>query len=491
MTTLAFRLTDTDIKTRAALLLFVAALVLPFGVEAQILSASSDRTQSSSTNLTVYNSGRALVTEQRSIELPQGTVALKYMDVAQRIMPETVSIRSTSAGPGFDILEQNFEYDLLSPKKMLEKYIGKNVNLIFTRSENNSTLEEQKSATLLSTNDGTVWQVDNQILVNPNYTRLSFPELPKNLYSKPTLVWLLNSKAAGKRTVQASYLSEGISWKADYVLSIANDEKQADLMGWVTINNNSGNSYDNARLQLIAGDVNQVQEQSFDQSLMERRTLAVEMGKGSQFAEKEFFEYHLYTLERPSTVANNQQKQILLLEGAEIGVEKVFRLKGQPWYYTQGYSSDKQKVEVALRIKNSKENKLGMPFPKGIVRVYKRDTDGSQQFIGEDRIDHTAKNEILDLTIGNAFDIVAERKQSDFKDLSKGLYESAYEITFRNQKESAVSVIVTEPIGGDWEMLSNSHKYTKSSAFAAEFVVPIEAGKEVKLSYRVRVRHHY
>lgn len=440
--------------------------------------------------VTVYNSGRGLVTDRRKARLPVGTLQLNFGDVAQKIMPETVAITSPSAPTGLSVIEQNYEYDLLSPQKLLEKYVGKKILLSFVKLQNNSEVVEQKEALLLSTNNGTVWKIDNGIVINPAYKGISFPEIPGNLRSKPTLVWLLDNKTSEAQTIETSYLTNGMSWKADYVFTLESDEKVGDLVGWVTVKNESGAAYSNARLQLIAGDVNQVQDaQEYPESDMRVMTMGAAQAKRG-FEEKSFFEYHLYTLQHPTTLSENQQKQVNLLEGKGSAIEKMYRVSGQSWFYRQsGSGNQKQKVEVIVRLKNAESNKLGIPLPKGIVRVYQKDTDGSTQFIGEDSIDHTPKNENVDLKLGDAFDIVAERKQTDWKALGSTTFESAHQVTLRNHKETDVVVKVIEPVGGDWEMVKNTHPFVKTSAFSAEFDVPVKAGGEAQLEYRVRSRY--
>ena len=440
-------------------------------------------------NLTIYNSGRALVTDRRRLTLPTGKIALNFADVAQQLMPETVSIKSLTAPEGLSVIEQNFEYDLLSPRKLLDKYVGQPVTLVVRETQNNSTVEKKIPAILLSNNEAPVWKIGDSIVTGDFAARYEFPKVPANLIATPTLAWLLDNSTAKPQSIEASYLTQGISWKSDYVLTLAADSKSAGLDGWVTIQNNSGATYRDARLQLIAGDVNQVQPQP---GMMQRGQVAMDGASAAapQFQEKSFFEYHLYTLQRPATVKENQQKQISLLSAAGVQVEKVLRLRGQQWYYSQQYGGgDEQKVEVALRLRNSQANHMGMPLPKGIVRVYQKEEDGAAQFVGEDQIDHTPKDETLDLRIGSAFDIKAERKQTDFKIINNCTYEMAYEISLRNHKAEPVTILVTEPIGGEWTMLESSVPHTQTAAFWAEFRVPVAKDSETKLRYRVRVKY--
>jgi len=465
-----------------ALLLLASA---SFAQEAQT-STEADQKELA---VTVYNSNIALVRDVRRVKLPTGTIDLRYMDIAAAVNPATVHIVSLTAPKDLTVLEQNYEYDLLSPQKLLQKYVGKELTLIRLRTENNSTREEPVKATLLAYNEGPVWQVGNQIITGMGADRYVFPDLPENLYSKPTLVWLLDNRHAGEQTVEASYLTNQINWNSDYVLTVTAEQKTADLNGWVTIINNSGTAFKNALLQLVAGELHRVYERR-DMALAGRAMKAAEAA-APQFAEEGISEYHLYTLDRRTTLQNNETKQISLLASTGINIEKVFEVNGQQFYYHNAQRPGqpfKDPVQVRIKFRNSQANALGLPLPAGTVRVYQGDSKGRVQFIGEDRIDHTPKDETLDLLIGNAFDVVAERKQTDFQSLGPHTYEMAFEVALRNHKAEPITVIVNEPIGGDWRILESTFKWDKTAAFAARFTVPVAANGESILKYRVRVR---
>jgi hypothetical protein len=439
--------------------------------------------------VTVYNSNIALVRDVRRLRLPAGTLDLRYTDIAAQVNPTTVHIVSLTAPKSLSVLEQNYEYDLLSPQKLLQKYVGKELTLVRRVTENSSTKEVPVKATLLALNEGPVWKVGNEIVTGMGADRYIFPDLPENLYSKPTLVWLLDNNGAGEQTVEASYLSNQVNWSADYVLTIRQDQKIADLNGWVTVVNNSGTAFRNAQLQLVAGEVHRVSEAlaaAPPPPMMMRAAKAV----APQFVQEPISEYHLYTLERRTNLQDNESKQISLLDATGVGFDKIFEVEGQQYYYHNAQRPGepiKEPVQVHIKFKNSQENSLGIPLPAGTVRVYQGDSKGRVQFIGEDRISHTPKDETLDLHIGNAFDVVAERKQTDFKSYGQA-FEFAFEISLRNHKPEPVTVVVNEPIGGDWTMLDSSHKYEKTAAFAAQFTVPVAAGAESVLKYRVRVQ---
>jgi hypothetical protein len=308
------------------------------------------------------------------------------------------------------------------------------------------------------------------------------------MIAKPTLVWLLGSTPAGPQTIEASYLTNAINWQADYVAVLNTDDTKADLSGWVSIDNKSGATYTNASLKLVAGDVNRVQPK-----VMRGQFMTMEMAAAPpppQFEEESFFEYHLYSLDRQTTVKDNQTKQMTLLSASDIPITKRLIFEGDQAYYLQSYGSPlpSQKVSVSLEIENAKKNNLGMPLPKGTVRVYKADAQGSLQFVGEDQIDHTPKDETVKIKMGEAFDIVGERTQTQFQRISKTVSEVSWEISLRNHKDEDVTVRVNEPIAGDWEVLSASHQHEKPDAHTLRFEVPIPKDSEAKVTYRVRVR---
>ena len=438
--------------------------------------------------VTVYNSNLALVRDVRRLQLPAGTMDLRYMDIAAQVNPATVHIVSLSAPKDLNVLEQNYEYDLLSPQKLLQKYVGKELTLVRMVTENNSTKEVPVKATLLALNEGPVWKVGNEIITGMGADRYVFPDLPENLYSKPTLVWLLDNNKAGEQTVEASYLTNQVNWNADYVLTIRSDQKGADLNGWVTVVNNSGTSFRNALLQLVAGEVHRVSEAA----AAAPRPMAMMRAQAgaTQFVQEPISEYHLYTLERRTNIQDNETKQISLLDATGVSFDKSFEVDGQQYYYHNAQRPGepvKEPVQVHIKFKNSQENSLGIPLPAGTVRVYQGDSKGRVQFIGEDRIGHTPKDETFDLHIGNAFDVVAERKQTDFKSYGRA-FEFAFEISLRNHKPDPITVVVNEPLGGDWTMLDSNYKYEKTAAFAAQFKVPVAANAESVLKYRVRVQ---
>jgi hypothetical protein len=455
-------------------------------VEDQPGTTSSDQVDLA---VTVYNSNIALVRDVRQIDLPRGEFRLRFMDIAASINPATVHFRSLTEPGRLGVIEQNYEYDLLEPQKLLQKYVGREVTLVRARQESGTTKLEEVKATLLAFNSGPVWKIGNEIVTGMAADSYRFAELPENLYSRPTLLWSLENAGTRRHKVEASYLAGNMSWNADYVLTVSRDDKSADLDGWVTLVNNSGAAFKNAKLQLVAGDVHRLTEE-YRRDADALRSLAVPSGK-AQMAQEAFSEYHLYTLGRRTSIFDKESKQISLLNATSVPVEKVFVVEGQQFYYRNAQhpgSPMKDKVQVYFKFKNDEKAGLGMPMPAGAVRVYQADSKGGVQFVGEDRITHTPKDESLSLHIGDAFDVVCERKQTDFRRLSDRLYEMEFEITLRNHKDAAITVEVNEPIGGDWEMLQSSHKWIKTDAWAARFQVPVEKDGTSVLKYRIRAR---
>ncbi len=451
-----------------------------------VANVRSTRAQRDDVSITVYNQSFGLVREVRTIDGLSGRVALELRDVASQIQPQTVSIKSLDGGSALRVLEQNYRYDLLSPQTLLAKYVGRTIKVY--RYNEKLGKEDVVDAEVLSVASGTVLKIGGEVTFDyPG--RFAFPEVPQNLIAKPTLVWMLDSQAP-KQKVEVTYLTRGMTWSADYVLTVDDADATADLRGWVTLVNQSGAAYENAHLQLVAGDVQRVSAGE-GYGWARGKTLDDEDGKDKKnFREESFFEYHLYTLEHPTTVLENEQKQVTLLEAEGIKVTKRLLFFGQQY----GYRSDdgellaNQKVGVYLDIQNEEKNHLGIPLPKGIVRVYKADKSGAKQFIGEDSIDHTPRDERVRIKMGDAFDVVGDRKQTDYKSLGNCTSESSWEIALRNHKDSAATVQDFEPVGGDWTIVSSSQPAKKEDSSTFSFTTTIPARGAVKITYRVRVK---
>ena len=441
--------------------------------------------------ITVYNSDLALVRDVRNLQLTRGIGNLKFMDIAATVNPATVHFRSLTEPSSVSVLEQNYEYDLLEPDKLLRKYVGRDVTLMRTRQENGSTRQEEVKARLLSYNNAPVWKIGNEIVTGIGADHIRFPELPDTLYSRPTLIWTVQNDGAARHRVEASYLASKLAWNADYVLTVSRDDKLGDVNGWVTLTNGSGTAFRNAKLQLVAGDLHRVQQQlgRMNDAMKARQAPAA---AETMMAQESFSEYHLYTLGRKTTINNNQTKQVSMLEGTDVPVQKRYVVEGNRYYY-QNFQHPgapiKDLVQVYYQFKNEQKGGLGIPMPAGNVRVYQEDSKGGVQFVGEDRIDHTPKDETLNLKIGNAFDVVCERNQVDFEKIATNVYEFEYAITVRNHKATPITVEINEPIGGTWRMVRSSHEWTKTAAWAAQFKVPAAADGTSVLKYRVRVTY--
>lgn len=443
--------------------------------------------------VTIYNDNLALVKDQRKVQLQRGAQSLAFRDVSANMRPETALLRSLTAPGQLSVLEQNFDFDLLTPQKLLEKYVGQSVTVVRTNPATGA--ETSEVATVLAANNGVVLQIGSRIETGiPG--RLVFGQVPANLRDRPTLVMALDNRGNPQQSVELSYLTGGLGWKADYVVELNAADDKLDMSGWVTLTNTSGAAYRNARLQLVAGDVHQVPPERAD---LERvKTMAAPMmAKADQrMAEESLFEYHLYTLDRPTTLAENQTKQVSLLSASGVPVRKELVLSGNDYYYqgAAGELGKKMKVGVFMEFDNRESAHLGLPLPKGVVRVYKKDQAGNAQFIGEDRMDHTPKNEKVRLKLGDAFDVTADKKQTDFKKLGgTGKYnyafESAYEVVLKNAKNEAVTVTVQEPLPGDWKILSESQAHTKGASDTAVWKINVPAQGSTVLTYRAVVRY--
>jgi len=389
--------------------------------------------------VTIYNENLALVKDQRRLPLKPGASNLAFRDVSARMRPETALLRSVSAPGSLSVLEQNFDFDLLTPAKLLEKYVGRTVTIIRTNPA--TGVETSEQAQVLSAASGVVLKIGERIETGiPG--RIVYGDVPPNLRDRPTLVMALDNAGSTQQDVELSYLTGGLAWKADYVVELNAAEDALDI------------------------------------------------------SEESLFEYHLYTLNRPTTIAENQTKQVALLSGTGVPARKELLLRGSEYYYQSSYGDLGQKMKVAVFVEfdNKESAHLGLPMPKGVIRVYKKDRSGNAQFIGEDRVDHTPKNEKVRLKLGDAFDVTADKKQTDFKKIGGGgkynyQFEAAFEVVLKNAKKEAVTVTVQEPMPGDWQVLSSSHPYTKGASNTAVWKVAVPAEGSTTLTYRSLVRY--
>lgn len=438
--------------------------------------------------LTIYNQNFGLVKDKRLLDFTQGTNDIRFTDVASAIEPTSVHFKSLSNPSGCTIQEQNYEYDLVSADKLLSKYIDKKIKIV-TKDDKvyeGTLMSYDAEQVVLSANNSL-----SMVCRKDNIRDVSFPELPEGLITKPTLMWQIFNDKGGRQLTEVSYLTNNINWNADYVVVIDKDDKNIDLSGWVTIDNQSGATYKDAGLKLIAGEVHRAPDEELRR---DKRVYAAQMETAGapQFEEKAFFEYHMYTLQRNATVKENQTKQIALLSANNVPAKKLFIFDpvdyfGWYWYRYEDGQPKQQKVKVKIELVNSKQNNLGMPLPKGKIKVYKQDADASLQFIGEDRIDHTPKDEKIKLYLGDAFDVVAERKKINYRQ-GDHWAEETFEISLRNHKESDIEVNVIERMWrySNWKITVKSHEFNKKDAQTVEFKVPVAKDGETKISYTVK-----
>ncbi|MFZ6767152.1 DUF4139 domain-containing protein [Undibacterium sp. Di26W] len=481
----------TAVRSFAASLLLLSLVGSAYAQTEEQRSTLADQKEVA---VTIYNENLALVKDQRKLQLKRGATALAFRDVSARMRPETALLRSLTSPGSLSVVEQNFNFDLLTPQKLLEKYVGRNVNIVRTNPA--TGVETTESAQVLSANSGIVLKIGDRIETGLPGGRIIYPDVPANLRDRPTLVMALDNTGAQQQDVELSYLTSGLSWKADYVVELNPADDKLDISGWVTLGNTSGTTYRNAKLQLVAGDVNQVSQRVEITGSSVKMETAKPMLARKAMAEESLFEYHLYTLDRPTTIAENQTKQVALLTASGVPARKELLLTGNDYYYQSSYGDlgQKMKIGVFVEFDNKEASQLGMPLPKGIVRVYKKDASGNAQFIGEDSVDHTPKNEKVRLKLGEAFDVTADKKQTDFKKLSgtgkyNYVFESAYELVLKNAKKEAVVVTVQEPMPGDWQVLSSSHPYVKAASNAAVWKISVPAEGSTKLVYRSVVRY--
>ncbi len=450
--------------------------------------------------------GYAIIKQQRRMAIPEGRGQIRFTDVAALIEPTTVMFKSLTDPDGTTVLDQNFEFDLVSPEKLLDKFVDQRIGLTFVMPDGRL---DEISGTLLSHAGGQMILDTNDPngpvkLIQQNAARVNLPELPGGLITRPTLVWDLSSRQGGEQLVRVTYETKGMVWWADYNLVYADGQDAnrgtIDLNAWVSIINRSGASYPGARLKLIAGDVQRVQPEPPGMRYNMRAAAMEARDEAAGFEEKAFFEYHLYTLGRPATLPDNSTKQIELFPAVtSVPVEKVFLYYGAPvsWGYGGAPNTGRElgipmntKVDVYLRFQNDKQSGMGMPLPSGRIRVNKLDpADETLEFIGEDTIDHTPKDEEVLVRLGSAFDVVGERRQTDFSvDTNRKTMTESFEIKLRNHKQSAVKVIVKENLyrWSGWEITQHSHEFEKQDARTIHFPVTVEADGEAVVTYTVR-----
>jgi len=451
-------------------------------------------------SLTIYNDNFALVKDRRLLEetLKKGIKLVRFRDVAATIDAASVHFRSLT-DPGATVDEQNFEFDLVSAEKLLEKYIDKRLTVHTADGRlYEGTLLSFDARQLVLAQDrqkGPIFMVER----GENIKRIQFSELPGGLLTRPSLVWELRTEKDGKHLVELSYIANAIRWRADYNLALAADEKSLEVSGWVTIENNTGTAFADAAVKLVAGEPRADPGQipwGFGPQYFKQMTRLAPTGQKGADPSQVFGEYRMYKLPEATTVGNNQIKQVELMTASKVPMEKSYLYDGAKlqWYrhgayWDQAYGREEnKKVNVMIEFENRADRHLGIALPKGKCRVYKADRDKSLEFIGEDTIEHTARDEKVTLYIGDAFDIVGERKQTDFAKVADRVYEEAFEIKVRNHKETPVTVKVLEKLYrfAGWTVLEKNRDFEKIDSRTIIFPVQVPKDGEATVTYRVR-----
>jgi hypothetical protein len=469
--------------------LMLAAPGLAAGTPGGILESGPEtRTEMA---LTVYNSDLALVREARRLDLPAGRIGLRLAGVPDEIEARSVQVEFTGRS-GVRVLEQNLLSDLITPRRVLELQVGKPVTLIF---DDGDGQERRVEATLLSTHGGLVFRAGDEVLLDPD-ARVAVPGLPADLLPRPLLEWQLDVRRAGEREIRTRYLTRGLSWSADYVATLDEDSGRLRLGAWVTVENRTQTSFDEAALQLVAGDVHRVAPgpQVLGRNFQDAVAMeAVAAPPPRQFQQQALGDYHLYVLERPASLGARSSKQIALRDAGRVPFTRHYVITSGPRYIISrrpGGDPQPRPVEVRVEFANSDEAGLGAPLPAGTVRLYAPPADGGGEplFVGEDRVPHTAVDETVSLTAGRSFDLVAERLQTDHQDRRRG-FEAAFEIRLRNRSAEGARIQVRETVPGDWTVLESSHPFEKRDVSTIQFDMDVPAGAEVVLTYRVRVSY--
>jgi len=442
--------------------------------------------------------GYALVRDRRPLNLKQGRGELRFSDVAERIDPTTVSFASLTDPDHTRVLEQNYQFDLVDGAKLLNRYIGEKI----TVEQIQGTEVSRISGTLLSASNGLILQKESgEVLTLTHYANVLFPALPGGLITKPTLVWLVDAKTGGQHDAQVSYQTQGMTWWSDYnvILSGTESDCRMDLAAWVTMVNQSGASFPNAELKLVAGEVNRAPAAPAPMMLAKSSRMEMAASVADEgFAEESLFEYHLYKLGRRTDLPQNSTKQLELfpaIVGSRCKRELVFTASEMPYRWwgpltDQGYNATREgEVGAYLEFENKETNGMGMPLPAGRVRVNQAAKDGSLEFIGEDLIKHTPRNEQVRIKLGKSFDVVGDRKQVDFRiDTDKKWLEETFEISVRNRKKETTTVVAREYLyrWSQWSVTQHDKPFTKKDAATIDFPLTIAADGEAKVRYTVR-----
>ena len=459
----------------------IISLTISTTVFSQTVSTSDQR---NSVSVTIYNMGMGLVRENRTVTLPKGISVLRFEDVAESIIPQSVRVEAKSGK--MTVFEQNYEYDLISNDRLMDKYVGKSVTIY--KYDEASKKDIPVTATLIANNGSPIFKIGNEIALGyPG--RITVPTIPNNLFAKPTLLWKLSNENDDNLSLDVSYQTNGMNWSADYVMVLSDDEKSTSINSWVTLDNQSGTEFKNATLQLVAGDVQRKSENVSSMAFRGGRSDVAyakmeDAAIATSFVQENLSEFYLYTLDQPTDIGYRQTKQVQLFSANKVNLTKRYIFENLPMY--TGNEKNFNRAAVRYDFKNASDNQLGRPLPKGIFRVYKADSKGRQQLLGEDDIDHTPNNEEVKIKVGEAFDVVANGKQTFFENFSIGNgNRSSYEVSLRNRKKEDITIRLYANVGGEWKITKNSHKFEKESQYKVYFDVPVKADSEVKVTYTV------
>lgn len=434
-------------------------------------------------SVTIYNGNFAIIREKRDVLLPIGEFELEFRDVARSIDPSSVLVISAADERGLQVFEQSYRYDLLNKQTLLERFLGR--KLKYSRSVLEGTRYEKmlREGVLLSINPEIV-RFGDEIEIEPEGI-ISLAYLPDDLITTPTLLWTMENSVQDRQGLQISYLTENVSWQTDYILTLNNDESKADLDGWVTLVNQSGAAYRNAKLKLVAGDVQRIRSRPV---MAHRATLEAQEFAAVVPGRQSFFEYHVYDFPRRTTLEANSVKQVRLMAAKSIDIEKSYVLQNEVVLY-QAQGMQNLKADVILAFRNTRKNNLNVPLPAGKVRVYKADSEGILQLAGEDRVQHTPVNSDIVIKVGRAFDVTAIRKQTEYRRLGNRGVEVGYSITVKNHKDKAIELVVKEKLNGDWIIIQESHKGQKLDSATVAYTLKLPKGAEQTVTYIARFNH--
>jgi hypothetical protein len=436
-----------------------------------------------SVNLTIYNGALALVHDRRRLQLDQGVNRVAWRDVGASMDATSAILEDLTAPGAVRVVEQNFNFDLLKPSTILDKFVGRDVTIVHDKPAPGQPARE--TAKLLADNDGIVLQYADRVETDLSGSHIVFGALPRDLRDRPTLVLDLLSDRAGSADLDLSYLTDGLNWYANYVGVVSPQEDRMDLQGLITLSNTSGTSFPNARLQLVAGNVNVV---AGPPPVPVPAPMSA-TDNAQAVTQQNFFEYHLYTLAQPTSVLNNQTKQVSLLSARRVPIHKTLELRGSDAYYSNPDADLGAKLKVGVYVTfTNRGGELGVPLPGGVVRLYKNDAGGTSQFLGSDQIDHTPRNEHVRLHLGDSFDVTANKKQLTFRSLGGCSFASSYRIVLANAKTEPATVLVVEPIPGDWQITAENLNHQKTSSATASWTVRVPAGGKATLEYSARVK---